>query len=235
LKVTTTSRLLEQRQAEEYDPIYLELVTKYKCSSTTCPSSTQGLWCFPIKGTQQHYPIDGNVLRLWGDAIKAGETTITNPPQEVWGYISKWLGLNKRGKKNLANSNTTSNDSANGIQQNVSIVNQFADPYRLETSMKTAAKRTPSPEAPMLFSSPIPPLDRLSGYIQWHISRSPAEEADFKVAERVLIEKGFDLTEMQHITSEEWERWGVKVGLGRRLGSRSNLDKYKGSRGSIRI
>jgi len=71
VKVTTTSRLLEQRQAEEQDPVHLELVTKYRCTAVTCPSSTQGLWYFPIKGTQQHYPINGNVLQLWGDAIKA--------------------------------------------------------------------------------------------------------------------------------------------------------------------
>jgi hypothetical protein len=37
------------------------------------------------------------------------------------------------------------------------------------------------------------------------VSRSPAEEADFKMAEEVLIEKGFDLVEMQQITLEEWE------------------------------
>ena len=53
------------------------------------------------------------------------------------------------------------------------------------------------------------------------------KEADFKVAEKVLMEKGFDLAEMQRITSEEWEHWGVKVGLGRRLASQSNLDKFK--------
>jgi hypothetical protein len=163
------------------------------------------LWCFPIKGTQQHYPIDGNILRLWGDAIKAGETTVLNPPLEVWAYINKWLGLNKRGRKNLADleANTTSNDTANGVQQHVSIINQFTDPYRLESGMKKSAKRTPSPQRLTLFSSPIPPLERLADYIRWHISRSPAEEADFKAAERVLVEKGFDLTEIQQITSEE--------------------------------
>ena len=236
MKVTTTSRLLEQRQAEEQDPVHLELVTKYRCASVTCSSSMQGLWCFPIKGTQQHYPINGNVLRLWGDAIKAGETTIINPPQEVWSYINRWLGLNKRGRKDLADSKATaSNDTANGVQQHISIVNQFADPYRPIPSMKESVKRTPSPQGGLtLFSSPVPALERLASYISWHVSRSPAEEADFEVAEKVLMEKGFDLAEMQRITSEEWECWGVKVGLGRRLTSRSNLDKFKGSYGGIR-
>jgi hypothetical protein len=32
---------------------------------------------------------------------------------------------------------------------------------------------------------------------------TPAEEDDFKAAERVLVEKGFDLAEMQQITLEE--------------------------------
>ena len=50
----------------------------------------------------------------------------------------------------------------------------------------------------------------------------------------MLIEKGFDLEEMQQITSEEWEHWGVKVGIGRRLASKSNLDKFKRSYGDIR-
>jgi hypothetical protein len=191
LKVTTTSRLLEQHRAEEQDPIHLELVTKYKCTSPTCQSSIQGLWCFPIKGTQQHYPINGNIIRLWGDAIKAGETTILNPPQEVWSYINKWLGLNKRGK-NLANSeaNTTSNDTANGIQQHVSIINQFADLGRPIPSIMNSANRTPSPNGLTLFSSPIPPLDRLASYIHWHVNRSPTEEADFKVAEMLRFTGG---------------------------------------------
>ena len=172
MKVTTTSRLLEQRRAEEQDPIHLDLVTKYKCTSTTCPSSTQGLWCFPIKGTQQHYPIDGNIIRLWADAIKAGETTILNPPLEVWSFINKWLGLNRRGKKNPTNPevNTGPSDATSGVQQHVSIVNQFTDPYRLEYGTKRSVNQTPSPQRLTLFPSPVPPLDRLASYIRWHVS-----------------------------------------------------------------
>ena len=86
----------------------------------------------------------------------------------------------------------------NGVQQHVSIVNQLADSYCMKS-----AKRTSRPKGPTLFSSPVSPRERLTSYVRWHISRSPVEEADFKVAEQVLVEKGFDLMEMQLITSEE--------------------------------
>ena len=156
----------------------------------------QGLQCFLIKGIQQHYPINRNILQLQGNAIKVGETIVINPLQEVQGYINKWLRLYKRGRKDLANSNTTLNDTANRIQQHVLIVNQFANPYCLETSIKALAKRTPSLEGPTLFSSLVPPLNRLAGYIWQHISQLLAKEANFKAVERVLIEKGFNLVEM---------------------------------------
>jgi len=98
---------------------------------------------------------------------------------------------------------TALNDTSNGVQQHVSIINQFTDPYRLEHSMKRLARQTLSLQRLTLFLSPVPPLKQLASYICWQISRSPAEEDDFKAAERVLVEKGFDLAEMQQITLEE--------------------------------
>ena len=205
------------------------IADKWSCSNRSCPNFGFTCWQDRLPDAPDmpvnHFPVSGELMRLWGKEIATQHSTATQPSNHIVVKLVTWkLREKRKPEKGVSNHQEQGGNSATDQLLQALILQQLS----YQTSQQS--KQNHPTSSPLRTAKD--PIEVLTEFFTWIRSRPSWKSVQQKelldMIEGKVIEDGWDIERLKRIRKQDWQDYGFGIGTLERI--RDEISSFKRQR-----